>query len=144
MVTVQELKQEAAKHNIKGRSTMNKAQLCSALAEVGVNFDDCTKRARQTKTGSPRKRSPVKRKRTSPPKKKSPPKKSPPKRKSPPKKKSPKKKSPPKKTGGKDDEWEKMNDLHKLVLDYQVNRKYWTKAKMRTTSAIEPEFTDIV
>lgn len=48
MVTVQELKIEATKHKIKGRSKMNKEQLCKALSEVGVNYTDCSKRTRRS------------------------------------------------------------------------------------------------
>ena len=81
MVTVVELRSEAKKKKIPMYSTMNKTQLCHALAEVGVTFNDCAKGARKTKRGSPKKktatrRSPLKGKgKRTPPKRKSVPKK---------------------------------------------------------------------
>ena len=41
MVTLKKLKEDAKTHNIKGRSTMNKAQLCDALKKKGVKYTDC-------------------------------------------------------------------------------------------------------
>lgn len=62
MVTVTELRKEAANQNIKGRSTMTKVELCAALKKKGIVFDDCEKGAKK-KTSvkkSPTKKSPTK------------------------------------------------------------------------------------
>ena len=58
MVTVKELREEASKHKIKGRSTMTKVELCAELKRKGIEFNNCTKGARKKK--SPVKKSPVK------------------------------------------------------------------------------------
>ena len=60
MVTVTELRKEAAKQNIKGRSTMTKVELCAALKNKGIVFDDCEKGAKKKSPSKKTKKSPAK------------------------------------------------------------------------------------
>lgn len=60
MVTVTELRKEAANQNIKGRSTMTKVELCAALKNKGIVFDDCEKGAKKKSPSKKTKKSPVK------------------------------------------------------------------------------------
>lgn len=112
MPTVKELKDMAKKEKIKGYSTMNKADLCQALAAKGIVIENCngvTKGKGKTKV-SPKPKQPAK----------------------PRAKKTPKAKAPI-----KDNEYEKMTvvTLKKLASQYKIP-KYSTMKKAELITAI--------